>query len=106
MMIQDVPPDAPNRQEPKQYLGKTLESQNCMKANLLFLGACQPVSRSKPFKEGGDDIRMRDDIPADRPADELTDGLTNSHVDKPVDKTLLPNLMMLGLKIRQVIKSC
>ncbi|CAN6973782.1 unnamed protein product, partial [Brassica rapa subsp. trilocularis] len=47
------PPDEQSIPKPKQYQGKTLESQKSMKADLLYLGAGYTVSRSKPFQGGG-----------------------------------------------------
>ncbi|KAF3504685.1 hypothetical protein F2Q69_00040745 [Brassica cretica] len=45
--------------KPKQYQGKTLESQKRMKADFLYLGPDYTVSRSKPCQEGGDDVVIR-----------------------------------------------
>ncbi|KAF3575800.1 hypothetical protein DY000_02030381 [Brassica cretica] len=46
-LLKEEPPDAQSIPKPKQYQGKTLESQESMKADLLYLGAGYPVSRSK-----------------------------------------------------------
>ncbi|XP_033139245.1 uncharacterized protein LOC117130590, partial [Brassica rapa] len=52
-LLKEEPPDAQSIPKPKQYQGKTLESQKSMKADLLYLGAGYTVSRSKPFQGGG-----------------------------------------------------
>ncbi|KAF2570820.1 hypothetical protein F2Q70_00004316 [Brassica cretica] len=53
-LLKGEPPDKQYIPKPKQYQGKTLESQNEMKADLFYLGAVYTVSRSKPFQEGVD----------------------------------------------------
>ncbi|XP_033139078.1 uncharacterized protein LOC117130028 [Brassica rapa] len=52
-LLKEEPPDEQSITKPKQYQGKTLESQKSMKADLLYLGAGYTVSRSKPFQGGG-----------------------------------------------------
>ena len=52
-LLKEEPPDEQSIPKPKQYQGKTLESQKSMKADLLYLGAGYTVSRSKPFQGGG-----------------------------------------------------
>ncbi|XP_033139301.1 uncharacterized protein LOC117130685 [Brassica rapa] len=52
-LLKEEPPDAQSIPKPKQYQGKTLESQKSMKADLLYLGAGYTVSRSKPSQGGG-----------------------------------------------------
>ena len=52
--LKGEPPDTQSIPKPKQFLGKVLESQKRMKADLLYLGAGHIVSRPKPCQEGGD----------------------------------------------------
>ncbi|KAF3586204.1 hypothetical protein F2Q69_00031378 [Brassica cretica] len=58
-LLKEEPPDAQSIPKPKQYQGKTLESQKNMKADLLYLGAGYPVSRSKICQGGGYDAAIR-----------------------------------------------
>ena len=58
-LSKEEPPDAQSIPKPKQYQGKTLESQKSMKADLLYLGAGYPVSRSKLCQGGGYDAVIR-----------------------------------------------
>ncbi|XP_013614965.1 PREDICTED: uncharacterized protein LOC106321198 [Brassica oleracea var. oleracea] len=46
-LLKEEPPDAQSIPKPKQYQGKTLESQKNMKADLLYLGAGYQVLRLK-----------------------------------------------------------
>ncbi|CAN6874580.1 unnamed protein product [Brassica oleracea] len=58
-LSKEKPPDAQSIPKPKQYQGKTLESQKSMKADLLYFGAGYPVSRSKLCQGGGYDAVIR-----------------------------------------------
>ena len=55
-LLKGEPPDVPSKIKPIKYQGKALESQKRMKPDLLYISAGNPVSRSKPFQERGDDI--------------------------------------------------
>ncbi|KAG7543226.1 hypothetical protein ISN45_Aa07g031500 [Arabidopsis thaliana x Arabidopsis arenosa] len=58
-LLKGEPPDAPCTIKPPPYQGKTLASQNQMKANLLSLGADCIVSRSKLFQGRGYDADIQ-----------------------------------------------
>ncbi|KAG7585891.1 hypothetical protein ISN45_Aa02g012410 [Arabidopsis thaliana x Arabidopsis arenosa] len=58
-LLKGEPPDAPCTIKPPPYQGKTLASQNRMKANLLSLGADCIVSRSKLFQGRGYDADIQ-----------------------------------------------
>ncbi|KAF3492709.1 hypothetical protein DY000_02055335 [Brassica cretica] len=58
-LLKEEPPDAQSIPKPKQYQGKTLESQESMKADLLYLGAGYPVSRSKLCQGVGYDAAIK-----------------------------------------------
>ncbi|KAG7585991.1 Zinc finger CCHC-type superfamily [Arabidopsis thaliana x Arabidopsis arenosa] len=58
-LLKGEPPDAPCIIKPPPYQGKTLASQNRMKANLLSLGADCTVSRSKLFQGRGYDADIQ-----------------------------------------------
>ena len=58
-LLKEEPPDEKFIPKPKQYQGKILESQKSMKANLLYLGAGYPVSRTKLFQGGGYDAAIK-----------------------------------------------
>ncbi|XP_013749996.1 uncharacterized protein LOC106452427 [Brassica napus] len=58
-LLKEEPPDAQSIPKPKQYQGKTLESQKNMKADLLYLGAGYQVSRSKLCQGGRYDAAIR-----------------------------------------------
>ncbi|XP_020877152.1 uncharacterized protein LOC110227401 [Arabidopsis lyrata subsp. lyrata] len=58
-LLKGEPPDAPCIIKPPPYQGKTLASQNRMKANLLSLGADCIVSRSKLFQGRGYDADIQ-----------------------------------------------
>ncbi|KAG7543650.1 hypothetical protein ISN45_Aa07g035400 [Arabidopsis thaliana x Arabidopsis arenosa] len=57
--LKGEPPDAPCIIKPPPYQGKSLASQNRMKANLLSLGADCTVSRSKLFQGRGYDADIQ-----------------------------------------------
>ncbi|KAF8093609.1 hypothetical protein N665_0383s0232 [Sinapis alba] len=61
-LLKEEPPDAQPITKPKQYQGKTLESQKRMKADLLYLGAGYPVSRSKLCQGGGYDEAIKSSV--------------------------------------------
>ncbi|KAF8045590.1 hypothetical protein N665_4663s0001 [Sinapis alba] len=58
-LFKEEPPDASCITKPKSYQGKILNSQRRMKANLLYLGAGYPVSRSKLCQGRGYDTAIK-----------------------------------------------
>ncbi|KAG7552428.1 Zinc finger CCHC-type [Arabidopsis thaliana x Arabidopsis arenosa] len=104
-LLKGEPPDAPCTIKPPPYQGKTLASQNRMKANLLSLGADCIVSRSKLFQGRGydADIQIKPNRDYTKPAGTCIKPIDMEHFGGFLPKWSPNQAQGLGLIIHQQI---
>ncbi|KAF8090804.1 hypothetical protein N665_0466s0008 [Sinapis alba] len=90
-LLKEEPPDAQPITKPKQYQGKTLESQKRMKADLLYLGAGYPVLRSKLCQGGGYDEAIKTSVQPEVQQTVQTNQLGDASNIGPVQGAYLDN---------------
>ncbi|XP_020866257.1 uncharacterized protein LOC110224502 [Arabidopsis lyrata subsp. lyrata] len=104
-LLKREPPDAPGIIKPPPYQGKTLASQNRMKANLLSLGADCTVSRSKLFQGRGydADIQIKPNREYTKPAGTYIKPVDMEHFGGFLPKWSPNQAQGLGLIVHQQI---